>query len=900
MRSQRDKGIALITALLVLFLISAIVVGMIWMVSADSSMTGNSSQREEAFYGAEAGMEELTAQMGNTFATSGAVTGANISSFTSAPPVLPGIQFVNGAGASTYQVGCTLPPPAAEQLPCTSPTSVNATVKPPSPYAGMQALITSFKLHVAAQTETGSEVKLVREVQTVAIPVFQFGIFSQTDLSFFNGPPFNFGGRVHTNGNLWLAANSGPLYLNNIVTAVGQVIRTNLENGTAVNSGSYGGTVDIATAPGTTDWRALGLNEGSVTGNSVVADVSTTANNPTWSGTVEPAYNGDLLNNVPALTLTSTALAGLNTPISLIRRAVPGEQTSAPATLAEQYFTEASLRIMLDDYPTGVTQGQANNASCANADMLQLPTVTATVPVDLALLTTQPSWWSGAATFYPLPTSPTSTYSATTGYWVQSGKPLITGCIKIEYQDNAGNWHDVTTEILSLGFAGRNMNPQSTHIVPPTLPSLPGSEVNASTCSDPNPNAVIRLARVRDNPSSWVSGNQCGNATTASTDYWPMALYDTRESIYRDVALSGNVLTAQGVMDYIELDVTDLAKWFTGAIGVSGTNANNQTGYTVYFSDRRGNILDPVDNEKTGSLGFNDIVNPSDTTNGCPNGVLDQGEDFEGDGTLRTYGKTEMVNQYTITSLLSGGNLTTTVLASRCGSNTWPGATYVNAQDSRVNSTPFFRRALKLVNGSTISLGTGCFAGGAPPCGLTVAAENPIYVFGDYNAPGGNFSSTTPPSNPAAAIVADSVTLLSDSWNDVNSFASPYNTGSRNATTTAYRAAIIAGKGIPFPIASISNSGADFGTDGGTHNFLRYIENWGSATLNYEGSLVSFYYSRQGIGPYKCCNTVYSPPNRVYFFDGNFTQGTQYLPPRTPVLRNINTIGFQQDYMPTQ
>ena len=46
--------------------------------------------------------------------------------------------------------------------------------------------------------------KLQRQVQVVAIPVFQFGIYSDSDLSFFAGPPFNFGGRVHTNGNLWL------------------------------------------------------------------------------------------------------------------------------------------------------------------------------------------------------------------------------------------------------------------------------------------------------------------------------------------------------------------------------------------------------------------------------------------------------------------------------------------------------------------------------------------------------------------------------------------------------------------------------------------------------------------------------------------------------------------------
>jgi hypothetical protein len=39
-------------------------------------------------------------------------------------------------------------------------------------------------------------------------------------------------------------------------------------------------------------------------------------------------------------------------------------------------------------------------------------------------------------------------------------------------------------------------------------------------------------------------------------------------------------------------------------------------------------------------------------------------------------------------------------------------------------------------------------------------------------------------------------------------------------------------------------TGADygFGTDGGVHNFLRFLEDWGGSTPNYEGSLVSLYY----------------------------------------------------------
>ena len=216
----------------------------------------------------------------------------------------------------------------------------------------MQGLITPFTLSVAAQTIDGAEVKLQRQVQAVAIPVFQFGIFSQTDCAFFNGPQFDFGGRVHTNGNLWLAANPGPVWLDDKVTVVGQVIRTNLENGLPIGAGgNYPGNVNIALipeSPETTpaDWSALQFNEGSVSGNSVYGAVSTALNNPVWNGTVEPRYQGELVNGVSPLNLTSTALVGITQPITLIRRPTDGELAANPAEFTQQYFDQASLRIL--------------------------------------------------------------------------------------------------------------------------------------------------------------------------------------------------------------------------------------------------------------------------------------------------------------------------------------------------------------------------------------------------------------------------------------------------------------------------------------------------------------------------------------------------------------------------
>jgi len=107
--------------------------------------------------------------------------------------------------------------------------------------------------------------------------------------------------------------------------------------------------------------------------------------------------------------------------------------------------------------------------------------------------------------------------------------------------------------------------------------------------------------------------------------------------------------------------------------------------------------------------------------------------------------------------------------------------------------------------------------------------------------------------------------------------------------------AIAAGKGVNFQ--HIGGTGQDFGTDGGMHNFLRYIENWGGRTLGYRGSLVSLYYSQYATGTFKCCSLVYSPPARNYQFDTLFLNPAN-LPPGTPMFQDIVNLSYRQDFTP--
>jgi hypothetical protein len=177
--------------------------------------------------------------------------------------------------------------------------------------------------------------------------------------------------------------------------------------------------------------------------------------------------------------------------------------------------------------------------------------------------------------------------------------------------------------------------------------------------------------------------------------------------------------------------------------------------------------------------------------------------------------------------------------------------------DNSASSTA--RHGIRLLNGSKI-----------PSTGLTVVSKNPVYVQGDFNTGGSPPSNASPsdPTTPQASgynrapcsILTDAVNILSNSWNDANSFAG---TSSRVASNTTVNAAIVSGIVATAPI------GGDGSYSGGAENFPRFLEDWSGATLTYYGSMVELYKSQQSIGEWGRAN-VYAPPKRQWYFDTNF------------------------------
>lgn len=855
-RDDREEGAALLSALMVMLLMAGVTAGFTALVITDTRVRELDSTRTQSFYAVHAGLEQLTADLGDLFANNVAPTSAQVNALTATPPDI-GVTWERPDGTNGYRI--TFPTDGAGNAEATVMTVQNG------PFQGLVGLATPYDIEVTGRLRDGSETSLTRTLQTVAIPVFQFGIFSENDLSFFAGPPFNFGGRVHSNENVFLSSDddgtsdTSGLFLASRVTAVGEIVRTHLSNGFQASGNAYTGLVRAITSPGT--YRLLGLNEGSLTGN-----LGSAVNEPAWTNLSTGTYNSNILNGRTGARRLDLPIAMFGDgPIDLIKRPALNEDTSNPNLLNERFFTLASLRILLSDTPAEITN---------------LPTVTATAPIKLNWKRDDDLSVNEPPVGYTVSNNaaqPRPRFGQVSGsnILVPQDTPVMGGYIKIEKQTTPGTWVDVTAEILSLGINSPQLRSAATGS---TVYDAAG---NARVCPDHTPNAILRMQRGWDNGGTCYSFAELmatANNNTAARRYSPLALYDAREALVRDTA--PGTMQLGGIMHFVELDARNLARWFRGQIpaancpiACSGADALFVNGYTVYFSDRRGNRN--AANQETGEYGYEDIVNTG--SGGTPNNSLDTGEDLNANGVLDVYGATARLPK----GVTAWGSMTNPLASGATPFTQVGGSGATTTERARKNPPIFFRRALKITRGSNlVTVAPGLQ-------GLTIAAENPVYIQGNWNSTGvANFNEA----HVATAVLADAVTLLSNDWNDAASFESPHTPSGRAGTTTWYRLAIIAGKGLSFPRPS--GTGNDFGTDGGAHNFLRFLEDW-NGTLNYRGSIASLYTSRQAVGTYKCCTTVYSPPTRGYNFDSEFLTPA-LLPPRTPMFRDVNITGFAQ------
>lgn len=141
---------------------------------------------------------------------------------------------------------------------------------------------------------------------------------------------------------------------------------------------------------------------------------------------------------------------------------------------------------------------------------------------------------------------------------------------------------------------------------------------------------------------------------------------------------------------------------------------------------------------------------------------------------------------------------------------------------------------------------------------LTVVSENSVYVQGDYNTV----------QKKGAAVIADAVNLLSNSWDDSKNSSS----GLPTASATTYNVALISGN--QDTVGSAYN--------GGLENLPRFHENWSGKACTIKGSFVNTWLSQYATGSWLYGSNRYVAPNRIWSYDTAFNTVAN-LPPFTPM-----------------
>src|SRR5438309_1427965 len=186
-----SRGFTLIATLLLLLLMSGLAIGLLMMVNTEGKVGGSDVQNQIAYRNAEGGIEQMTSNLATVFQSVQAPSANAICGLNANPPVIAGVTWKD------YQVqptsGCgTNPPPLAYQY-----GQIQS-----GPNQGLWAQIIPISMLATAATPGNQEVSMTRTAQLALIPVFQFGVFSESDLGFYSSPTLNFNGRVHTNGDL--------------------------------------------------------------------------------------------------------------------------------------------------------------------------------------------------------------------------------------------------------------------------------------------------------------------------------------------------------------------------------------------------------------------------------------------------------------------------------------------------------------------------------------------------------------------------------------------------------------------------------------------------------------------------------------------------------------------------
>ncbi len=706
--------------------------------------------------------------------------------------------------------------------------------------------------------------------------------------------------------------------------------------------------------------------------------------NPNWeTESVKPANGAANRFGGNVLTRTTSA-AELKLPLELggysaaeiIKRSLPSDNDIIKSS---RYHGKSQIRILIDNWDAG--SGSANVAGIPAGQGVTLKNdvpgnTSGFSPIPLGDGNVLRRVDDASKTYvtgdklvqqYLAPKSANKTQTAKTVRGIKNTAATVNGNyippgagiqarILIEIVKD-GKALDVTKEILSMGMTegepngivylqrplwtafvqgSRDRNGNGFDLV--SLTNNPSVAADGEITADPS--AYLDTTR---NLLSGLPGNIDDDGGTPRRDdvpaiyntVVPINVYNVREGWTRSSLSEKNIYYERGMTSVVELNMKNLARWLDGIYDgnlLANTNAvskniRDDEGYVVYVSDRRGDRV-KAEYLPDGSsyAGTNGIVDNEDIYG--PNGILDSGEDvidFGWDSGKSAASKKGTL-QKDIKELPDVGKCYT-VSSGGSSCESVPDLTGIDRLNvgikamSYQNPDNFFRRAVRLFNGEKLT--TGTTAGKLSDIkGISVASENMVYIWGNYNTtgitlPSGAYKGDQIP----ASIVADAFFPLSKTWFD--GLSAMYPEGSATPRTfngddyrmaddnlagdsdgTSVRAGIIAGTTISNLTALPGRDADGMRRNGGIINYPRFLEIWNiqvgkntpwvERAWNYTGSFVPLFRSTQALSQWENdTSIIYMPPRRNWSFDESFLSPAK-LPPGTPFFQYVQATGFRQ------
>jgi Tfp pilus assembly protein PilX len=207
---SRANGFALVTSLLMLIVLSVMLTGYFFVTRTELATSRASSDTTTGFYAAEAGLNIRAEAIRTKFLDYGRPNGTPPASSvtdkycdTSATGSRGTLDYACAGYPLTNRTAQTYVVEAAG-----NPTS--RTIPNGENFEGLSAQEYKYSLFSTALSPTNKpEAILEMRFKSRLVPLFQFAAFYNKDLEINPGANMTLGGRVHTNGNLYLSPGSG-------------------------------------------------------------------------------------------------------------------------------------------------------------------------------------------------------------------------------------------------------------------------------------------------------------------------------------------------------------------------------------------------------------------------------------------------------------------------------------------------------------------------------------------------------------------------------------------------------------------------------------------------------------------------------------------------------------------